>query len=711
MSPTSPENAPDEPLESPETLRLLRGLGTEFDPLLRRLAERLGAADGEAWVVSLKSSPAAHGPLEDLVREALHRAALAAAGAGNTMVDIDPMLLQEAWALLLEHVPAVAGAVPAAMAAIHDEHAVAGGPRAQVPAPQILGGYELLDVLGEGAFGTVFRGRHADNGALAAVKVLRAASQSTALVTRFRLEAKLVAQLVHPAIVAVRDSGVERHAGLATPYIVYELVEGRPFREALTGASTNQVLATFAEVCEAIEHAHRCGILHRDIKSANVLVDAAFHAHVLDFGVARPEVDSDLRMTRTGEILGTPSSMSPEQAAGRGVDARSDIYSLGALLFDALAGELPHPLHGMGSQQALVVVASSPVRSLASVCPKASADLVAVVDTALAFSAADRYPTVAALLADVGRLRAGRPVSVSRPSAWHVLRMFARRNKRIAAVGSALALIAVATFTALFVAWRQSVAAVTATSIAERKALDATARSLRAMRFVVQAAAPMVESYPSTGEQYDNLVALLDQATGEAVGGNQVAVADAESLRVFASLRELAGDLAFRGKRLEPCRASREAVVALLERALLHGGPFAVDLARARVKLGDLDLVSAPATAKVMYEQAHEVFAGAAADPQAPVVALDELGWSYERLAGLAWGMEHHAEAFRLVKQRLPVVASMVERHPDAARRFHLASALAQFWVYAKARLLDSLRHELLGPLHMGYIPRAMDIN
>lgn len=689
----APENAANEPLEPPATLRLLRSFGTGFEPLLQQLAERLGAPDAAAWVASVASSPAPGSPLEQLVRDAMRGATLAAEGDPDALCGVDAVVLQEVWALVLELVPAAAGPVPAALAAIHDgttdppQPALPGG---EPLVPQFLGGYELLDILGEGASGTVFRGRHRDNGGFAAVKVLRAASQKSALITRFRLEARLAAQLVHPAIVAVRDSGVERHAGLATPFIVYELVEGRPFAAALAGQGTDRVLASFGSVCEAIAYAHRRGILHRDIKSANVLVDAAGGAHVLDFGVARPAADSDLRLTRSGEVLGTPSSMSPEQASGGVVDARTDIYSLGAMLFEALAGEMPHRLQGMSTQQAVVVVASSPVRSLASVCPHLGEDLVAVVDTAVAFAVTDRYPTVAALLADVERLRAGRPVSVSRPNAWQVLRMFARRNQRIAAIGSALALIAVVTVTTLFVAWRQSVEAVAATSLAERKAVDATARSLQALRLLVQVYGPLVESYPTTGEQYDNLVALLDRAAVQDVGGSLIAETDVASLRVFASLRELAGDLAFRGGRLESSRASRKVVIALLERAMLHGGPCAVDLARARVKLGDLDQGSAPATAKMLYEQAHAVFVAAAADPQAPVLALDELGWSYERLAGLAWGMGAHGEAFAIVQERLPFVETMVERHPDAARRFHLARALAQLWVYAQERPLDS---------------------
>ncbi|MBP8300143.1 MAG: serine/threonine protein kinase [Planctomycetes bacterium] len=680
----SPENAADEPLEAPATLRLLRSLGTDVESLLQQLADRLGAPDAASWVASATSSQVAGSPLEQLVRDALARATLAADGDASALRGADADVLQKVWALVLESVPAAAGDVPAALAAIPTQ---AGG---EPLVPQFLGGYELLDVLGEGAFGTVFRGKHRDKGSFAAVKVLRAASQNSDLITRFRLEAKLAAQLVHPAIVAVRDSGVERHAGLATPYIVYELVDGLPFARALAGKGTDRVLASFASVCEAMVYAHSCGILHRDIKSANVLVDAAGGAHVLDFGVARPEADSDLRVTRSGEILGTPSSMSPEQASGKVLDARSDIYSLGAMLFEALAGEMPHRLQGMSAQQALVVVTSSPARSLANVCPGLSADLVAVVDTALAFAATDRYPTVAALLADVEHLRAGRPVSVSRPNAWQVLRMFARRNKRLAAIGSALALIALVTVTALFVAWRQSVEAVAATRVAERTALDAKARNLRTLRFMVQALGPMVESYPSTGEQYNNLVAVLDRATEEDAAGTQVAETDVESLRIFASLRELAGDLAFRGGRWAASRANREAAVALLERAILHGGPCVVDLARARVKLGDLDQESAPGTAKMLYEQAHAVFVAAAALPEAEVVALDELGWSYERLAGLAWTMGFHAEAFTFVKQRLPFVESMVQRYPDAARRFHLARALAQFWVYAEERPVDS---------------------
>ena len=645
------------------------------DPLVQLVA-RLEHADADVWLQGLAVAGARPiGALDELVHGALQLAEQLA--AGTEPMPAVPSELAAVWMLLRSKVPAMAERCTVALDRWHRAGNDLPGASA-VRLAQRVGAYELGELLGEGSSGSVFRARDRRDGSEAAVKVLRVAWASHEQVERFRRESQVTAQLQHPCIVRVLDSGVEAHVGIATPFIAYELVAGRPFVEAMAGQPLATVLVAFQRVCEAIEYAHGRGILHRDIKSANVLVDAAGMPHVLDFGVALLVDAGGARMTRAGEVLGTLSAMSPEQASARPLDARSDVYALGALLFEALSRQTPHRLDGLRDQEALVVVASAPARSLARVCSGVREDVATVVDTALAFVAADRYPSVTALLADVRRLLRQQPIAAARPTARQLLRTFVVRHRRLALLGAAVACGAIALVSSLFLAWRQSMATTVAIAAAERSARDAADRCRTALRLVVQAAAPMVEAAPTKGEMHDQLVALLEEALHEAKAGLG---SDDASAEVLASLHDLAGDLAWRGDEARVARRHRQLAVEQWRQA---GAARALDHARALVKLGDIDQLAAPALALACYEQAHAVFAGEALMTGATLVARDELGWSFERLGGFAWANGRRGDSFALAQQRLVLAEELLASHPDAARRYQLASALAHLIVYAR---------------------------
>jgi eukaryotic-like serine/threonine-protein kinase len=214
--------------------------------------------------------------------------------------------------------------------------------------PRLLGGrYEIGDLLGRGGMAEVHLGRDTRLGRTVAIKMLRSdLARDPSFQARFRREAQSAAGLNHPAIVAVYDSGEEPavEGGVPVPYIVMEYVEGRTLRELVSPGRPmpwREALGVMGGVLAALAYSHRTGIVHRDIKPANVMVTPTGDIKVMDFGIARALADSSATMTQTQAVIGTAQYLSPEQARGETVDARSDLYSAGCLLFELLTGRPP----------------------------------------------------------------------------------------------------------------------------------------------------------------------------------------------------------------------------------------------------------------------------------------------------------------------------------------------------------------------------------
>ncbi|MCA8955894.1 MAG: serine/threonine protein kinase, partial [Planctomycetes bacterium] len=215
--------------------------------------------------------------------------------------------------------------------------------------PLSIAGHRVLRRLGQGAFGTVFlcQQEHPVSRQVA-IKVARGAVDPE-LLRRFHVERQLLASLSHPSIAQIYDAG-QLPDGL--PYFVMEFVDGSPFTDLCVKRrlDTGQRLRLFADLCRGIDHAHRRGVVHRDLKPGNVLLvelDGALQPKIIDFGIAKaltPPDDGEAR-TDTGRVMGTPGYMSPEQAGGRSdlVDARTDVFALGVMLYELLTGDLPWP--------------------------------------------------------------------------------------------------------------------------------------------------------------------------------------------------------------------------------------------------------------------------------------------------------------------------------------------------------------------------------
>ena len=294
---------------------------------------------------------------------------------------------------------------------------------------RLSGRYELDSKLGSGGMSTVYLGRDTTLERWVAVKILhREISDQPDQIERFRREARTVAQLSHPNVVAVIDAGEDG----GHPYIVFEYVEGETLKqriERLGRLPLDEAAAYAIEVGRGLAAAHARRMVHRDVKPQNVLIDAEGRAKVTDFGIAR-ELESD-GLTATGRVLGTTDYVSPEQAMGHNVDARSDIYSLGVVLFEMLTGRPPF------SAETLVGVAMKHVNEdmpdIQVRRPEVSSALAAVVDRATVKDPSGRYPEMASMLDD---LESALEVEIARAGsstgeATNVLRSVPARRRRI----------------------------------------------------------------------------------------------------------------------------------------------------------------------------------------------------------------------------------------------------------------------------------------
>jgi serine/threonine protein kinase len=300
--------------------------------------------------------------------------------------------------------------------------------------------YVLERVIGEGGMGRVFAARDVRLSRPVAIKMLRV--RDGALSARFEREVKLAARLQHPGVVPVYDAGFWPSG---EPYLVMKLVLGqslaRVIRDAEAPADRLALLPHVITVAEAVAYAHDQGIVHRDLKPNNILVGAFGETIVLDWGLAKDlragageEVEGPSSAatpagdTAAGAVLGTPSYMAPEQAAGRPVDARADVYALGAILYHLLAGTVPHaPSLPNAARPAAV-----PLAQLEAWLPP---DLRAIVEKAMAADAQARYPSAFELADDLRRFQAGQLVAARRYSRAARTARFVTQHPAVIAVG------------------------------------------------------------------------------------------------------------------------------------------------------------------------------------------------------------------------------------------------------------------------------------
>lgn len=329
-------------------------------------------------------------------------------------------------------------------------------PRIDLPTPDAVGSYLVVGVLGSGGMATVYEAIQEDPERRVALKVLHRTVEDNAAYQRFRFETEALARLRHPHIAPIYEAGAAPlGAGAPSPFFAMELVEdARPITWYVQerGLSVRQRVELFVSVCDAVHHGHQHGVIHRDIKPANVLVGKDGVPKVIDFGIAMASGGDGRALTTNidrGQLIGTLNAMSPEQCGGGGenasdIDTRADVYALGVLLYEMVAGKPPHDLSAMSVPQAIRTIVEVDAPPPGTHEPAARGDLDAIIGKALRRDRRERYPGAASLAADLRRYLEHKPVEARPASLALVVERFARRSPALAGTIAAAVLLLVA---------------------------------------------------------------------------------------------------------------------------------------------------------------------------------------------------------------------------------------------------------------------------
>ena len=316
-----------------------------------------------------------------------------------------------------------------------------------------VGRYRIRRRIASGGMGNVYEAEQDTPRRRVALKMVHTHRMSPTLMERLRRESEILGRLQHPGISQVYDAGIVPATGegplgeAMQPYFAMEFIDGVTLtkhcdREQLSERKRLELLAL---ICDAVHYAHEKGVIHRDLKPDNILVDEHGYPKVLDFGIARMEEDAAgaaLTMTGDGQVLGTIAYMAPEQMdASSAVTPRADVYALGVIGFELLSRRLPHDLTGKSSAASLKYLMHNDPPKLGSIDPHLAGDVQTIIDKSLERDPRRRYESAAALAGDIRRFLAHEPITARRPSATYVATKFIRRHR--AFVGGVAAVVVV----------------------------------------------------------------------------------------------------------------------------------------------------------------------------------------------------------------------------------------------------------------------------
>ncbi len=315
--------------------------------------------------------------------------------------------------------------------------------------PKTIGNYRIVEILGEGGMSVVYTAMQEHPRRKVAIKVLRGGMYSPTAAKRFHQEVEILGRLDHPWIARIFDAGTHDDGNGATPYYVMEHVGGsKELTDYLQEVDLDrrEVLKLFAMISSAVEHGHHRGVVHRDLKPGNILIDKVGEPKIIDFGVARSldrTTVGDEAMTEAGRLVGTVQFMAPEQVDAKitDIDARCDVYALGAVLYQMLTGRLPRTLEGLPIYEAVRQICQETPTRPTTYDGTIDQNLEAIVMMALETNREKRYQSAGAFGRDILRYLGNRTIKARKASSLDRVTLFAKRHKNQLTIGGAVALL------------------------------------------------------------------------------------------------------------------------------------------------------------------------------------------------------------------------------------------------------------------------------